>query len=203
LPRRLHGARVALYDNVSPHSALKGKAGIQPHSAMALLNLLADSSGVMQLGVFLPVTAGVVAGLGVVGAIHWCIRPRMRVAAAATAARQQQPEVLDPFIYGSSVEQRKNFRREGNPVEVLIVNQQTKGPPMKGYVVNRSVGGLGLLSEIPMDVEAQLAVRPTNAPHMAPWVEVVVKVCNASRPGWEIGCQFVKTPPWAVLLMFG
>jgi hypothetical protein len=149
----------------------------------------------------LPVMVGVMAGLGIVGAIHYLIRPRaVRAAKAAPAPQEVHP---DPFIHGSPGDNRNSFRRKGNPVEVLVVNQKTKAAPFKGYVFDRSVGGLGLYFDAPIEKESQLTVRPVNAPHMAPWVEVVVKSCRESEGGWEVGCQFVRTPPWALLLMFG
>jgi hypothetical protein len=111
--------------------------------------------------------------------------------------------VGDPFVHGSATENRKSLRRSGNPVEVLIVNPANRTDPFKGYVVDRCVGGLGLLVEKTFEAEQRLSVRPTNAPPMTPWVELIVKSCRQSDPGYELGCQFVRTPPWAVLLMFG
>lgn len=163
--------------------------------------LIGAMPAIPHLPLLIPVAAGVVAGFGVVGAIHFLIRPRKSL-------RPPQPKkdaaaVPDPFVHGSSGELRKSFRREGNPVEVLIVNQQTKAPPFKGYVINRSVGGLGLLTEEMLEEGTQLSVKTTNATQMTPWIEVVVRSRREVTPGWEVGCQFLKTPPWSVLLMFG
>ena len=38
---------------------------------------------------------------------------------------------------------------------------------------------------------------------MTPWVDVEVRMCRALKDGYELGCQFVKTPNWSILLMFG
>jgi PilZ domain len=171
--------------------------------AMSIFTLLADFSmdpPVLYLKLTVPVIAGAVAGLGVVGLIHYLIRPRI---AAKVAVAPAAAEAHDPFLKGSVGELRKSFRRQGCPVEVLAVNQQTNAAPFKAYVVNRSVGGLGLLLENPIAPETPMTVRPINAPQIAPWIEVVVKSCRESNVGWEVGCQFVKTPPWALLLMFG
>jgi hypothetical protein len=185
----------------APFAHCMGEDWFPVNATMNIYALLADFSvdpHLPQLNTLLPVAAGVVAGLGVVGMLHYLIRPRI------VLARTNSPtEVVDPFVHGSAGELRKSFRRQGNPVEVLLVNQHTRAAPFKGYVVDRSVGGLGLLLEDPVELEAQLTVRPVNAPHIAPWVEIVVKSCRRSDPGWEVGCQFVKTPPWALLLMFG
>jgi hypothetical protein len=166
--------------------------------------LLADFSIDTQLAdlqPLLPVAAGLLAGLGMVGVLHFLNRPRAVLGPQAKEA--DEPEVADPFVHGSASEQRKAFRRHGSPVEVLIVDQTLHGAQSKGYVVDRCVGGLGLLVERPIEAEHLLTVRPRNAPPLAPWVEVVVKSCRESNPGYELGCQFVKTPPWALLLMFG
>jgi hypothetical protein len=165
--------------------------------------LLADFFSDLRLpalGVLLPVAAGVVAGLSVVGLIHRLGRGR---GTGWAPRKKPEQQVEDPFIHGSATENRKAFRRQGNPVEVLVVNQQSQAAPFKGYVIDRSVGGLGLLLEGPIESGTLLTVRPVNAPHIAPWVEIVVRSSRESNPGWEIGCQFVKTPPWSILLMFG
>jgi hypothetical protein len=132
----------------------------------------------------LTVGAGVVAGLGVVGTLHFLIRPRMTFTPPPTTKPRQ--ETADPFVHGSAFEQRK-------------ADQALRSC----FVVNRCVGGLGLFAETTIEPGSQLKVRPTNAPPITPWVEVVVKSCRPATRGFEIGCQFVKTPPWAILLMFG
>ena len=44
---------------------------------------------------------------------------------------------------------------------------------------------------------------PAHAPPMTPWTEVEVRSCRQKKDGYEVGCQFVKTPPWSILLLFG
>jgi hypothetical protein len=149
---------------------------------------------------FLTICVGIAAGLTVVGAIHYLIRPRMTV---APPSRPSTPETTDPFVHGSAFEQRKAVRREGNPTQVMVVDSSTGQAPTNVFVVDRCVGGLGLYAPDPIEPGRQLKVRPTNAPAVTPWVEVIVKSCRPTSQGFEIGCQFVKTPPWAILLMFG
>jgi len=153
------------------------------------------------LDLILPVVVGVVAGLGFVGTFHFFTRARKKVAAPPTV--KEEPPKSDPFTHGSGSEQRQAFRRLGNPIEVLVVDRASQGSQVKGYVVNRSVGGLCLQMDCPINLLAELRIRPTNAPHIAPWVEVVVKNCRKADRGYEIGCQYVKIPPWPVLMMFG
>jgi hypothetical protein len=159
-----------------------------------------------------PVAVGVGAGLGLVALIHYFTRHRQVAAVGHVApdvademtgpTKMHRPE-SDPFICGSKNEMRQAFRRTGNPIPVHVIDQDKQTAPMNGYVVNRSVGGLGLQMEFPIDVQTVLSVRPANAPHIAPWVEVVVKNCRKGPRGYDIGCQFVKVPPWPVLMMFG
>ena len=110
----------------------------------------------------------------------------------------------DPFTQGSPTENRKSFRRTGNPVEVHYSLADDKKQPNKGWVFDRSVGGLGLVTNEMYESGVVLAVRPIRGNEVMQWVEVVVR---SGRPaeggGFELGCQFVKTPPWSVLLLFG
>jgi hypothetical protein len=106
-------------------------------------------------------------------------------------------------VQGSASEQRKAYRRSGNPVAVFIRTPGTGMEPKRASVLNRSTGGLCLDIEQPVQEETLLEVRPANAPPITPWVEIKVKDCRRTVDGWQLGCQFVRTPPWALLLMFG
>jgi hypothetical protein len=178
---------------------------------MTIFTLLAEVSAqpnLPDLHVALSVAAGVVAGLTVAGVLHSVFLRARVVREEAPVAKPAAPgsggqEVADPGGVYSGAENRKSFRRQGNPVEVLVVNQRSNAPAFKGYVIDRSVGGLGLLLQSPLEKGTQLTVWPVNAPHTAPWVEIIVRGCRQLDSGWEIGCQFVKTPPWSILLMFG
>ena len=35
------------------------------------------------------------------------------------------------------------------------------------------------------------------------WIEVQVRNCRQQENTWELGCAFVRSPPWEVLLTFG
>jgi hypothetical protein len=153
----------------------------------------------LNLELVLPLAAGLVAGISVIGLLRILGRSRPLPAPAAKASGP----VSDPFVHGSATEHRKSLRRQGNPVEILIVNPTNQSAPFKGYVIDRCVGGLGLYVDGAFPPDQRLTVRPTHAPSMTPWVELIVKSCRQSDVGYELGCQFVKTPPWSVLLMFG
>jgi hypothetical protein len=51
-----------------------------------------------------------------------------------------------------------------------------------------------------------IAVHPVHADALVPWVELEVRSCRPSVeiPGqFEIGCQYVKSPPYSIQLLFG
>jgi hypothetical protein len=168
-----------------------------PSRLLALLEILPDFSRLENL---LPILAGAVAGMGVVGMIHFIIRPRV---AKAAAAAKEATVASDPFIGRSSSDNRLAARRQGKAIDVIISNRDTKEPPTKGFVLDRSLGGLRLLSDSGFDVDAQLSVRPLNVSPFAPWVDLVVKSCKQTDIGFEIGCQFLNQPTYASMLMFG
>jgi hypothetical protein len=124
---------------------------------------------------------------------------------AAAVPRQQasQPD-YDPFTTGSYNDQRKAYRRQGNLTAVNLAIGGNKVNPVPGLVLDRSVGGIGLLVDREFAPGTRLDVLARNAPTTTPWVEIEVRMCRPVDNGeFEIGCQFLKTPPWAILLMFG
>jgi hypothetical protein len=102
-----------------------------------------------------------------------------------------------------TTDRRSSYRREGTDVEVLISDAEVKITPVQGRVVDRSLGGVCLRGPASFAVGAILSLRPCNAPSVAPWVQVEVKSCRQQENVWEVGCQFLRTPPYSVLLLFG
>jgi len=109
----------------------------------------------------------------------------------------------DPFEQGSVSERRAASRRKGNPVEVLITDADAALEPVRGWVINRSIGGLCLLMSEELAPGTLLSVKPRQGPFGTPWVQAEVRCCNKDRSGYQVGCEFLRTPPWAVLLLFG
>ena len=126
-----------------------------------------------------------------------------RPAPGAHSDLAEPPANLDPFVQGSKSERRVANRRGGNMVPVSVTDAEAQTPPVQGWVTDRSVGGLCLRLEAPVGVGTQLNVRPRDSSAVVPWTVVEVKSCRQEADGWEIGCQFVRTPPWSVLLLFG
>lgn len=104
----------------------------------------------------------------------------------------------------SFADRRSSTRREGgNPVKVVLASPAFKGGSRTGYVLDRSTGGLRLAAEAGIPVGGAVQVRAAHAPDETPWVTVIVRSCKSSGKGYEMGCEFDKTPPWNVLLLFG
>src|SRR5947209_12802934 len=91
----------------------------------------------------------------------------------------------DPFTQGSATEQRRSFRRQGNPTEVYIAFPDHKKSPARAWVLDRSMGGLCMQASTEYDPGTQLAVLPVNAPEMTPWVDITVRTCRPLKDGHE------------------
>ena len=126
-------------------------------------------------------------------------KPSLEMVSGSTT---EKPET-DPFEVGSSAEKRSAARRKGGAVEVSVHFKERIQPPILGCVVDRSIGGLRL--EVPCEVPVGtiLQVRPREAPPGAPWIEIEVKSCSQHKNAWHVGCAYLKTPSWSVLLLFG
>jgi hypothetical protein len=115
----------------------------------------------------------------------------------------ERTALLDPENPAKGREKRSSLRREGNSVEVLVDGVTSLDQPIQGLVVNRSRGGLQLSLEQSVEVGSLLRVRPPTAPEDLPWVEILVRHCQARGDRWHLGCAFVDELPWSVLLLFG
>jgi hypothetical protein len=118
------------------------------------------------------------------------------------APRAASPEQGDVFLYGSQRERRAAPRRRGNSIEVYLA-QSPDEEKIPAWVVDRSVGGLCLTVEAPVEQGSLWQVRPRKAPDQAPWTPIEVCTCRQERGTFEVGCRFIQTPPWNVMLLFG
>lgn len=144
--------------------------------------------------------------------VYWVLTRNARPAVAPDGAGRltvdtavAPPADADPFAQGSASEQRASFRRTGNPVEIIYASAEIKHP-RRGYVLDRSVGGLRLMLDHDLAPDTVLMVRPANVSEIIPETEIVVRSCrpSATQPGqFDLGCQFVKSPPYSLLLLFG
>jgi len=140
----------------------------------------------------------IVSALAVAAPLLWLVRPRVTVAAPA---RKPSPD-LDAQAIPSS-DQRKSYRRSGNSIGILYKPANSSQEPQQASVVDRSLGGLCLMTHVSVSIGTVLAVRPIGADDIVPWVEVEVCACRPSEDSFEVGCRFVKVPPYSILLLFG
>jgi hypothetical protein len=110
---------------------------------------------------------------------------------------------LDPFDQGSAAERRASIRRRGKLVNVLISDAEGRASPFQGSVLDRSLNGLRLEVDRPVEISTVLSVRVAEISPAMPWVQVQVRRCDFHDGRWELGCQFVRTPPYSHLLLFG
>lgn len=99
-------------------------------------------------------------------------------------------------------EKRTNFRRRDKVVEILLA-ESPGADPRRAWVVDRSTTGLGIVVKIEIEPGTIIGVRPLDAPPEEPWVDVEVRSCAAQGKHWRLGCKFLVTPEWRLLLMFG
>jgi hypothetical protein len=109
----------------------------------------------------------------------------------------------DPFYYGSASEKRSSSRRAGKLIKVLVTDAKAMAKPVEGWVLDRSMGGLGIALPEEFPEQTILSVRTVDAPREVPWIQVEVRRCQARGDRFEIGCQFLRTPSWSILLLFG
>lgn|SRR5262245_9027263 len=131
---------------------------------------------------------------------HFLLRSRKRQ--LGPPPPRNTPNETDPFMDGRALERRLGSRRSGSAVAVLVSDAEAKSTPTTGWVMDRSTAGLRLWVESAFAVGTVLSIRPTHA-DFAPWIQVEVKHCQESQDDYEIGCQFLRIPPWSVLLLFG
>lgn len=154
--------------------------------------------------IWLPIMAALVASLPVL----WFLRPARGAgtASSGTDATGLGPRPLDPFDHGSKSEKRKACRRQGNVIKVVWALATAPDELSRGYVVDRSTAGLRLLLPDQLAEGTVVLVRPATAAAESPWAQLEVRTCMPSAiqgDEFEIGCQYVKTPSFAILSLFG
>ena len=142
---------------------------------------------------WLPISAALVVAVPLI----LLVRPR----AVLAAPRKTAPDIDAQAIPSS--DQRKSFRRGGNSIGILYKHADSSEEPQQASVVDRSLGGLCLMTHVAIPVGTVLSVRPAGAENIVPWVDVEVCACRRGEESYEVGCRFVKVPPYSILLLFG
>jgi len=97
---------------------------------------------------------------------------------------------------------RREAPRTRRQVRAMVTDGDGKEPPVTAWVTDCSLGGLCLSVKREVPPDTVLSVRPASAPPGVPWVQVRVKSQRSLEGNWELGCQFVRTPSYSVVLMF-
>jgi hypothetical protein len=139
---------------------------------------------------------------GAACALAYLLGRRFLVARAGTPSETDSAGDAAHFLQGVTRDRRCAPRRRGNIVEVEL-SESPNAPSVRGWVMDRSIGGLCLLMDQPIDTGIVLLVRPRNAAASVPWTEVTICSCREDAGQYEVGCQFHHTPNWSLLLMFG
>jgi hypothetical protein len=103
----------------------------------------------------------------------------------------------------SYADRRGSVRREGQPVRVVLAASTFRSGAADGYVIDRSTGGLKIAVQVAVPPGSTMQVRAADAPDTIGFVTVIVRSCRKTDHHYELGCEFEKTPPWNVLLLFG
>jgi hypothetical protein len=103
----------------------------------------------------------------------------------------------------SYADRRGAVRREGAAVRVVLAAPIFRNGVGEGFVLDRSTGGLRITVATAVAPGTNIHVRAANAPDTIEFVGVVVRSCRKNGEFFVLGCEFEKTPPWNVLLLFG
>jgi hypothetical protein len=99
-------------------------------------------------------------------------------------------------------EDRRTTPRRKKLMRVSI-QQQPDEMPFRGWVVDRSLGGLRLEVDHEVPVGQVLKVRSFAAPADIPAVDVRVQSAHRTEEGClHLGCAYVRTPNWEVRIQF-
>jgi PilZ domain-containing protein len=99
-------------------------------------------------------------------------------------------------------DRRSSRRRWLNPLAVSFYTP-LQADPMHGLVINRSTGGLALLTDCEFTEGTTLFIRSLEAPASVPAAKVQVRHARRAGRMWLIGCQYVGDLPWNVKVWFG
>jgi len=145
-----------------------------------------------------------------VTSLAFLIGRRWLVAHPASALEKPIEEPVIPLLTMTAAQKKQSQpdrrsaprRKAGNRVEVYLTDE-SKGEPVLGWVVDRSMGGLCLNVETQLSEGTTLYIRPRKAQKTAPWLAIEIRSCRPDGPVWEVGCRFLKPPQWNDLLLFG
>jgi hypothetical protein len=163
--------------------------------------------GVIEQILHLPYAYAWLPGLvfvAIVGGTYWLMRPTPQLAEGPTA--DVQTTSLATAAAPKPKDQRNMHRRQGNPIQVHVASPDDKNNPEIGSVLDRSMGGMRLALFGEVAVGTVISIHPLHADAIVPWVDLEVRSCKPSTEmpdQFEVGCQYVKSPPYSIQLLFG
>ncbi len=98
---------------------------------------------------------------------------------------------------------RRSWPRRKRAIQVVLQDAAGEDDPFPAWIMDRSIGGLGLSVDQPLEPGTVLRVRRATAPTNVPWVDIQVKSVRIKENTWEVGCQFTRSHSVDVLLQFG
>ena len=143
--------------------------------------------------------------IAVVGGFYWLMRPTPQLAPGPNA-NVQTTELATAAVAPKPKDQRNMHRRQGNPIQVHVAPPDDKNDPGVGSVLDRSMGGMRLALFNEVAVGTVISIHPVHADAIVPWVDLEVRSCKPSTEmpdQFEVGCQYVKSPPYSIQLLYG
>lgn len=107
------------------------------------------------------------------------------------------------LLFETMMDRRESLRRRGQRVKVRLADAAGLDSLGTAWIVDRSTGGLGLISERPLAIGRVITLRPVHATNRMPGVEMEVKCCRDKGTSWELGCRFLQQPSWNMRVLFG
>jgi hypothetical protein len=148
------------------------------------------------------VTAVLVAGgLAALGLLVW--RRRRNQGLQAEISPEGDPAAATAESAPKPENRRQSSRPWGPPVEVVISDSFGTATPIKGWIINRSLGGVCLSLSEPVPLGTILSVRATIAPPTTPWARVEIKHCEFKVNRWHAGGEFAEAVSLEALRLFG
>jgi hypothetical protein len=98
---------------------------------------------------------------------------------------------------------RRSWPRRKRAIQVVLQDAAGEDDPFPAWIMDRSIGGLGLSVDQPLEPGTVLRVRRATAPTDVPWVDIQVKSVRTKENTWEVGCQFTRSHSLDVLMQFG
>jgi len=99
--------------------------------------------------------------------------------------------------------ERRSWPRRKRAIQVVLQDAAGEEDPFPAWIMDRSIGGLGLSVDQPLETGTVLRVRRATAPTDVPWVDIQVKSVRTKENTWEVGCQFTRSHSLDVLMQFG